>query len=313
MEQQQQQQTLTRIDLESIAKFLAAPHSFQLEKVIRKLCEPDFAYHLDGINDIPQVGFAVAMERKFHYDLHSKLGYSSPGYNYLGADFLQQQGFLDDSSQGVKMYFGLDIEINRLVPIIAKVTVTGCNPFNATDLGLYYTTQSADNGYWNSIDANRFEELRHNYRDAVAQITQFSDPFGREKYVIQGYYIGRDAIRNVLSDSIAPQYGKNIMRAGIKIYFGIQDDIFHYDYEVGKTVPGDGPLFVVSTNRELHLILVGVDDPKSGPLASFSRVFATIETDAQTVKEGVTRVEAFHRILGNGAPCIVPDKTITSE
>lgn len=301
-------------NLPEILKFLAIPYSFQIEKILRKVYTPQTAYLLDGINDIPQSGFAVALERRFNYALNNQLGTSNPGYNYLNASFLDTIGAFSDDADGVKIYFGLDTLQNRLVPILTQVEVLDFNPATTVDNAPYYLPTDANDGDWVELPTSQFQVLRDNYKAAVAQINQVIEIGGGEKYKIQGYFIGKDAIQNVLSEAPANQFSTTVVREGIKLYFGIQEDLVFYDYEKGNLKQVGGGLSTVSMSRDLHLILVGVDSPTLGPLASFDRIFATIETDARAITNGVSTdllidSQVKRLINGQGSPCIYEDRT----
>jgi hypothetical protein len=314
-------------NLTEILKFLSIPHSFQLEKLIRKKYYPSTAYLIDGINDIPQSGFAVALERCFHYDLDAQLGTSKLGYNYIKASFLEGMGAFANSADGIKIYFGLDTSQNKLLPILTQVKVIPLldsvgsdgspvyDPRNTEDISPYYVPADANDGNWVSITEQQFKALRANYKSAVAEINSQIDFYWNEKYKTQGYFIGRDAIMNVLSKANpATEVSTVVVRKGIKLYFGIQEKILYYDYEVGRRVGGSvggGNEVFTSGGRDLHLILVGVDNPQRGPLASFSRIFATIETDIHVINDGVLEELNVHDNLtaGPGSPCVVEDTT----
>ena len=299
-------------NLPEILTFLSIPHSLQIEKLLREIYSPATAHLLDGINDIPQAGYVVALERRFHYDLDPKLGTSQPGSYYLNASFLKGIDLFVDDIDGIKIYFGLDTDQNKLVPILTRVRVTDPqNEYIITDVEPYYVPIDAQNGDWAIIQNTQFQLLRSNYKTAVTQINQPLELGGSNKYKIRGYYIGKDAITHVLSDAPPEGFGTTIVKAGIKLYFGIQDEIEFYDYETGKSKDVGGGLRVISQDRELHLILTDAESPNLGPLASFSRLFATLETDVQSIKEGVVKNHDVHRLTGSLIPCVVPDRDDT--
>lgn len=310
-------------NLPAILKFLAIPHSFQIEKFIRKKYSPETAYLIDGINDIPQSGFAVALERCFHFDLEEQLGTSKPGYCYISASFLEGIGAFGVQADGLKIYFGLDTDKNKLVLILTQVEVIPIenqdgsktyDPRNTKDISPYYVPLDTNNGSWASITKQEFDTLRTAYKTAVDQLNPQIGFAWNQKYKTQGYFFGRDAIMNVLSAANpATEVSTIVARNGIKLYLGIQEDIVYYDYEAGRsvaqTIGEEEPSVFTSVGRDLHLILVGVDYPQQGPLASFSRIFATIETDVQSIQDGVLEEHPVHDSLtaGPGSPCIVKD------
>lgn len=307
-------------NLEETLKFLSIPHTFQIEKLLRKNYAPATAYLIDGLNDIPQVGFAVALERRFHYALDSKLGNQNPGFAFIDASFLESVDVFKSDTDGIKIYFGLDNTQNQLVPILTIIDVTDYRPETADKAAvfamvnrLYYRSTSPTNGDWQLINGQEANSLRENYKAAVALINEPLDLGGQPKYRTEGYFIGRDALMNVMSDKPAHLFSTTIVRAGIKIYFGIQENLLYYDYEKGNPVEVGKNLSVISSGRDLHLILVGVDDPNLGPLASFTRVFATIETDVQSIIDGKLSDHDVHRIIATGIPCIVPDPRYPSD
>lgn len=307
-------------NLEEILKFLSIPRSFQIEKLLRKTYAPQTSYLIDGLNDIPQTGFAVALERRFHYALDEKLGDRTPGFTFINASFLDSIQAFESDADGIKIYFGLDTTQNRLIPILTTIDVTAYQPetsdkaaiFEMTN-GVYYIPTSPTTGDWQLIDGQQANELRENYKAAVAFINGLLDIGGQPKYTTEGYFIGRDALINVMSDEPAHLYSTTIVRAGIKIYFGIQENLLYYDYEKGNSIEVGKGLNVISSGRDLHLILVGVDDPSLGPLASFTRVFATIETDVRGITDGKLSDHDVHRIIATGIPCIVPDPQYPSD
>ncbi len=310
----------TPLNLEEILTFLSIPRTFQIEKLLRKAYAPETAYLIDGLNDIPQVGFAVALERRFHYELDSKLGKRTPGFRFINASFLESIDAFKSGTDGLKIYFGFDNAQDHLVPILTIVDVTDYQAETADKAavfemvnGLYYVPTSPTNGDWQLINPEQANTLRGNYKAVVNAINQFPQLGGQTQYRTEGYFIGRDALMNILSDTPPSGFSKTIVRAGVKIYFGIQDDLVYYDYEKGKSIEIGGDFTVISSGLDLHLILVGVDDPNLGPLASFTRVFATIETDVQGIVDGKLKPRDVDQMIATGIPCIVPDPKYPSD
>ncbi|OJW75771.1 hypothetical protein [Spirosoma sp. 48-14] len=294
-------------NVEVLRKLLAAEipsFSFQFEKMLRRLNFDEAALLMDGINNIPQTGFAVNLQTRFLYDLEPEFGLTPPRHFFINSKFLSSINLSKKKKfVGIRIYFGVDNTggSNKLTLILTNVVKVRFDPdndiFTSTDVNYYIPKDSTD-GDWQEISQERAKELKDNLREIKKTINNT----GKGKYKIDGYFIGSDALRNVLSKSLLDEFNQTITKKGIKIYLGLGRDNMINNYEVdSKDQNGDNNEDKLG---EFQLIMVGMDDPKLGPLASFRKIFATLETDIRKYVEGHEIDIPLHIELPSGGNCI---------
>ncbi|MBN8826380.1 MAG: hypothetical protein J0I82_30415, partial [Spirosoma sp.] len=252
-------------NVEVLRKLLAAEipsFSFQFEKMLRRLNFDEAALLMDGINNIPQTGFAVNLQTRFLYDLEPEFGLTPPRHFFINSKFLSSINLSKKKKfVGIRIYFGVDNTggSNKLTLILTNVVKVRFDPdndiFTSTDVNYYIPKDSTD-GDWQEISQERAKELKDNLREIKKTINNT----GKGKYKIDGYFIGSDALRNVLSKSLLDEFNQTITKKGIKIYLGLGRDNMINNYEVdSKDQNGDNNEDKLG---EFQLIMVGMDDPK---------------------------------------------------
>lgn len=288
--------------LRQILSFQRPPHTFQFEKMLRMFVGDPSALYTEGINNVAQPGFVVAMQTRFMYDLEPQFGLNPPRYYYIDAAVLGPDILSDEAKyDGVRFYFGLEKTKgeNKLTLIFTKVNAITYNKkndvFTSSDVD-YFVPDDPSDGNWRQIKIEDAEQLKDNLRKIVEEINNGV----KEHYKNDGYFMGRDALRNVLSDSPSDDYNIDVDKKGIKLYFGLSSDKDNMPYNYEKDTPND-------SHKELQLILVGVDDPTLAPLASFSNIYATLETDIIKYVEGVEiPIKGHDWPTAAGGNCILP-------